>query len=157
MDYLLSQGTGYIGWPNLTGITGAATTHSSAAGAFAIKGRAFEHAVDSGVATPTTGIYNGKTGQPITLTAGKIRAVVFCLNASDAVVLVAGDIVDNDGFLMPEIPSIPDSLCPFAVVVAKAGSTLSGTFTVGSSNWSTTGMTYTVRNCALGMLDRPFL
>jgi len=147
--------TAFLGKAALTGISGAATTNSSSAGVFALRGKAITHAADSGVATPTT---DAVTAAAITLTANQARIVVFCLTAADAVALVAGEVVSLDSagaFLdAPEFPQIPDTLCPMAYVIAKGGATLSGTFTVGSSNWNTTGMTYVVTD-VFGMPDRP--
>jgi hypothetical protein len=46
-------------------------------------------------------------------------------------------------------------MCPIGYIVLKAGSTLSGTFTFGSSNLSgVTGMTYTFVD-VIGLPDRP--
>jgi hypothetical protein len=84
--------------------------------------------------------------------------VVFCLDSADAVKIVAGEVVALDAggaFLdAPEFPNVPDTLCPMGYVIVKGGATLSGTFTVGSSNWNTTGMTYVVTD-VFGMPDRP--
>jgi hypothetical protein len=131
----------------LTGISGAVTTHSTGATAvqYAIGGKAYSKAQISGGTTPTT---DAVTGSAITLTANKARAVVWAFDSGGNVKVVAGPIVDLDSaggyVLAPEFPSIPDSLTPFAYTLHKAGSTLSGTFTFGTSNWNTTGMTHTV-------------
>ena len=132
----------------LTGITGAATTHSSAATPYAIRGRAYTHAADSGVATPTT---DGVTGAAITLTANQGRAVLWCLNAADANVCVAGPVcaLDSSGNFIdpPTLPAgFPDTLCPVAITVHKAGSTTVGTWTFGVSNWNATGLSHAVIN-----------
>ena len=157
MDVLTQRGaTAALGNFTLTGITGAATTHSSAAMAYSIRGICYSHATDSGVATPTVDFV---TNAAITLTANKARVVVFGLDSGDAPRIVAGPIVDLDSagnFLQtPQFPDIPDTLCPCAYVVMKGGSTLSGTFTVGSSNWNTAGMTFSVKNVAPYLPDRP--
>lgn len=131
----------------LTGISGAATTHSTGATAvqYAIGGKAYTKAQISGGTTPTTDFV---TGSQITLTANKGRCVVWCFDSSGNVRVVAGPVVDLDSAgeftLAPEFPAIPDTLTPFAYTLHRAGSTLSGTFTFGSSNWNTTGMTHTV-------------
>jgi hypothetical protein len=147
--------TAFIGKAGLTGISGAATTHSSSAGVFSLRGKAITHAADSGVATPTT---DTNTGAAITLSANQARVVVFGLTAADAVGIVAGEVVSLDAagsFLdAPEFPSVPDTLCPFGYVIAKGGATLAATFTVGTSNWNTTGMTYVVTD-TFGLPDRP--
>ena len=156
MELKVSSGlTAFIGKAGLTGISGAATTHSSSAGVFAIRGKAITHAADSGVATPTT---DAVTGAAITVTTSQARAVLFCLDSSDAVKIVAGPVVSMDAagnyLAQPTFPDLPDTLCPFGYVIVKGGATLSGTFTVGSSNWNTTGMTYAVVDL-FGLPDRP--
>jgi len=131
----------------LTGLSGAATTFSTGATAvqYAVGGKAFTKATVTGGATPTT---DAVTGTAITLTANQGRAVVWCLDSAGAVKAVAGPVVNLDSagnfLLAPEFPAIPDTLTPFAYTLHKAGSTLSGTWTFGTSNWNTTGMTHTV-------------
>lgn len=139
----------------LTGISGAATTHSYSAGVVAIRGKVYTLAANSSVATPTT---DAATGAAITVTANKARVVVFCVDGNNGDYLYAGPTVDMDssGTLLDacEFPAIPNDRCPIAYFLVKGGATLSGTFTVGSSNWNTTGMTYTVVNVAQ-LPDRP--
>ena len=142
--------TAYYGKAGLTGISGAATTYSTGATtrSFAIAGKAYEKAQVSGGTTPTT---EAKTGAAITLTsANTARLITWSFDSSGNPKLHAGDIVsmDSSGNLLKAAP-LPtdidlDTYCPFAYVLLKAGSTFSGTFTVGSRNWNTTGMTYTV-------------
>ena len=140
----------------LTGITGAATTHSSAAMPYAIRGKAFTHAADAGVATPTV---DAVTGAPITLTANQARLVLWCLDAADANRCIAGPVVplDSSGNFIgdaPAFPNVPDTLCPVAYTIHRAGSTTVGTWTFGVSNWNATGLTHTVVNIAT-LPDRP--
>lgn len=132
----------------LTGISGAATTHStgSAGVDYCIGGKAYTKAQITGGTTPTT---DAVTGEAITLTANQGRAVVWALDAAGAVKLVAGGIeaLDDSGnfVVTPELPLVDlDALCPIAYHIVKGGSALVGTFTVGTSNWNTTGMTHTV-------------
>lgn len=148
MESIVGSGqTQTLGNFTLTGIAGAVTTHSSAATAYAIRGRAFTHAVDAGVATPNVDFV---TGLPITLTANQGRAVVWCLDAADANRSIAGPIVALDAagnFTdAPALPAIPDTLCPVAITLHRAGSTTVGTWTYGVSNWNATGLTHTVIN-----------
>jgi hypothetical protein len=138
-----------LGNAALTGISAGATTNSSSATPYTIKGKAYTHAADSGVATPTT---DAVTGAAITLTDLQARLVVWCLDANDAIKLVASPAVKRlaDGTYpegAPMMPSVPGDLCPYAVIL-HAASGLSGTFTVGSSNWNTGGMTHTVTSLA---------
>lgn len=131
----------------LTGISGAATTYSTGATSlqYAVGGKAATKAQASGAATPTTDFV---TGLAITLTDLQARVVVWCVDVAGTVRLVAGAAVALDSagnfVRMPEMPAvIPDTLTPIAYVVHKA-SGLAGTFTVGTSNWNTAGMTHTV-------------
>lgn len=141
----------------LTGITGGATTFSTGSGGvtFAIRGKAYTKAQVSGGTTPTT---DASDGGPITLVKNQARAVVWCLDASGNVKVAAGPAVPLDAsgayFAPPQFPSIPVDLCPFAYTIHKAGSTLSGTFTFGVSNWGTTGMSHTVVDVCV-LPDRP--
>lgn len=148
MESIVGSGqTQALGNFTLTGLTGAVTTHSSAAMAYAIRGRCFTHAVDSGVATPTVDFV---TGLPITLVAGQGRAVVWCLDSADANRSIAGPVVALDAagnFTdAPVLPAIPDTLCPVAITLHRAGSTAVGTWTYGTSNWNAAGLTHTAIN-----------
>lgn len=140
----------------LTGISGAATTYSTGATTlqYSIAGKAYSKAQVSGGASPTT---DANDGSAITLTAGKARAVVWGFDASGNVKAVAGPIVDWDGTAFkqaPLFPAIPDSICPFAYTIHKAGSTTVGTWTFGSSNWNATGLSHAVVD-VLEMPSRP--
>jgi hypothetical protein len=150
---------------NVAGLTasGAATTFSTANVLhFNILGDGFTKAAVSGGTTPTTDV----NGNAITLTAGFARAVVWAVNSSGTVVNFAGPIVPWDGGtaapnygfgnLIPAIPSVGNSYAPFAVTVVKAGSTTSGTWTFGSSNWNATGITVAHHNIMFNP-PRPFL
>lgn len=144
-----------LGNAALTGISGAASTNSSTAVGYAIKGKAYSHATDSGVATPAT---DAATGLAMTLTDLQARLVVWALDANDAIKLYAGPVVNlnSDGTYKegaPMLPGVPADVCPYAITLHKA-SGLSGTFTIGSSNWNVAGMTHTVTSlCTLP--DRP--
>lgn len=79
---------------------------------------------------------------------GKGACVVWCLNASDAVVCFQGPVVELDGltanFLFnPEFPSIPDAVTPFAYQILKQVSdgATADTATFGTTNWNATGFT----------------
>lgn len=144
----------------LTGISGAATTFSTGATAlmFAIGGKAVTKAQVSGGATPTT---DAVTAAAITLVANQGRAVVWCFDSAGAIKAVAGPVVALDSSAAfidgqpPLFPAyIPDTLCPIAYTLHKAGSTTSGTWTFGSSNWNATGLTHTVVD-VLVLPDRP--
>ncbi len=133
------------GVSGLTGISGGATTYSTGSSGFnyAINGKAYAKTQVSGGTTPTL---DGNTGAAITLLANQGNVVLWGINASGTVSVYAGasQALDSAGNfrVAPDFPSLPDSVAPFAYTVHKAGSTLSGTFTFGASNWNTTGMTH---------------
>lgn len=142
----------------LTGISGAATTHSTGSTTlqYSIGGKAYSKAQISGGTTP---VVDAVDGSAITLTANKGRAVVWCLDSSGNVKLVAGPVQDLDSagnfMVTPQFGPVPlNTLCPFAYTIHKGGSTLSGTFTIGSSNWNTTGHTVAVVDI-MNLPDRP--
>ena len=129
-------------------LSGAATTYTITNTSFSINGDAGFKATSSGAATPTT---DGNTGAAITLTANKARAVVWGVNASGTVSVYAGPIVDwtdtTANSTVCPLPAIPSTVAPFAAHTVQAGSTTSGTWTFGSSNWNATGIaSITVRN-----------
>lgn len=135
----------------LTGLSGAATTYSSSAFGYCIDGVAYANGANSGATTPTTN--GGVAGTSITLTANKARAVVWAVNAAGTEFVFAGPIVDwtdtTAGSTACPLPAIPAGYAAFAAHTIQGGSTLSGTWTFGSSNWNATGLTVgTVRNLA---------
>lgn len=142
--------TGATAGAALTGLSGAATTYSTSAFAFTASGVWAVKAAVAGGASPTT---DAATGLPITLTAGKARAVVWVVDAAGTVKALAGPIVTNDGAGTPcHLPGIPAGHTAFAAHVLQAGSTLSGTWTFGVSNWNATGLTVgAVRNLFSGL------
>ena len=155
MDELTQRGmTACFGYANFTALTGAATTVTTGNTIdFSISGKFYTKA-NGALTTPTT---DGNDGTAMTLTANKARAIVWGLDSGGNPKAYAGAIVDWDGTafqVTPPFPSIPDSVCPIGYSILKAGSTLVGTFTVGSSNWNTTGMTNTIVSCAT-LPERP--
>lgn len=135
-----------------TTISTTGTTH------FAIRGKAYSTAAKTNAATPTT---DSVTSAAFTgFTANNGTVVVICFDSSGAVKACQGSITALDAggsfVVAPQFPTIPDDLCPIGYIVLKGGSTLSGTFTFGSSNLSgVTGMTYTFVSLALGIPGRP--
>jgi hypothetical protein len=133
----------------LTGISGAATTFStgSAAILYSLDGKAYSKAQVSGGTTPST---DGNTGLPINLTANFGTVVVWALDKDGNVKVYQGDeeALSASGSFnrAPEFPALPDTVAPFAYSVHKAGSTTSGTWTFGSSNWNATGVTHAVQD-----------
>jgi len=141
----------------LTGISGGATTFSTGAAAqsYSIGGKAYSKAQVSGGTTPTT---DAVSGSAITLIANQGLVALWCLDASGNVKVAAGGVqsLDNAGnFLIPPaFPALPDTLVPFAYHVVKGGSTTSGTWTFGSSNWNSTGLSHSVVDI-MTLPDRP--
>lgn len=132
----------------LTGLSGGATTYSSSAFGYALNGDAYAKGAVAGGTTPTT---DGNTGAAITLTANKARAIVWAVNAAGTVLVYAGSIVDwvdtSANSTACPLPNLPGNVAPFAAHTVQAGSTTSGTWTFGSSNWNATGIAaITVRN-----------
>lgn len=139
----------------LTG-TGAETVYDTTAVInFCIKNKAYQKAAVTDGTTPTT----DQDSAAITLTANYARVVVWCLNSSGTVSVKAGDMVAWDGVAFQKAPPFPaidtDTYAPFAYSLLKGGSTLSGTWTFGSSNWNATGMTATHTNVIGGLPPRP--
>jgi hypothetical protein len=140
---------------------GAVTTYSTTATIqYAIGGKAKTKTAVTNGATPTTGAVSAAA---ITLTAGFARMVVWCLDSTGTVKVVEGPITSWDGTSFgligqyapaPLFPDIPDTLVPFAYMLLKGGSTLVGTWTLGSSNYNAAGLTHTEVNI-LVMPSRP--
>lgn len=133
-----------------TSAFGANTTYATTVTInFMIKGimnTAAKGAVTGGT-TPTT---DGNTGAAITLTANYGTVVVWGMNLAGTVSVYKGstEALDATGafIIAPQFPIVPDSICPFAYQVIKAGATTSGTWTFGSSNWNATGLSHSAKD-----------
>lgn len=155
MAYNLEQGSsltavfalGATAGAALTGLSGAATTFSTSAFNYAIAGQAYTNAAVAGGASPTT---DAASGAAVTLRAGQARAIVWVVDAAGAEKIVAGPVVAYAGtgdIQACPLPVIPAGHAPFAAHTLLGGSTLSGTWTFGSSNWNATGLVVgTIRN-----------
>lgn len=134
-----------------TSAFGANTTHATTNTInYAIDGKFYTKTAITGGTTPTT---DAATGAAITLTANYGTVVVWALDSSGNVKVYKGETVPLDAagnFLdAPEFPgTIPQTVTPFAYHIIKAGSTTSGTWTFGSSNWNATGLTHAARDVA---------
>lgn len=139
----------------LTGTGGETVYDTTVIIEYAIKGKAYRKAAVTDGVTPTT---DGNTGTAMTLVANYGTVVVWALNSAGTVSCYKGttEALDAAGAFInvPQFPSIPDTVCPFAYSILKGGSTLSGTWTFGSSNWNATGMTATHTNL-FTLPDRP--
>lgn len=149
LNFVLGQGA--TAGAALTGLSGAATTFSTSVINYAINGVAYTNAANAGAATPTT---DGNAGTAMTLTASKAAAFVWGVDSSGAEKVYKGPTVDFDGStgIACPFPYVPATVAVFACHIIKGASTVSGTWTFGSSNWNATGITVgTITNCA-GML-----
>lgn len=146
----------------LTGLSGAATTFTTAAALlYALTGKAYTKTTVSGGATPTT---DAVTGNPITVAPGKGTVVLWCVDATGAVKAVQGsseNIDQNSNFInaAPSFPNLPDSLVAFAYSIHKgapatAATPLAATWTFGVSNWNTAGMTHSSQDL-IALPNRP--
>jgi hypothetical protein len=135
----------------VTGVTATGATTftatpvgTAAAIGFCIKGKAYTKATISGGATPTTDAITGAAFLP--LAASRACNFVLGLDSGGNIKAAQGTIVtlDPSGNLQAdsEFPFLPDTMCPFAYITCKNGSTGSA-WTFGSSNWNATGMTAT--------------
>jgi hypothetical protein len=113
---------------------------------YCIHGKAYTKTAITNGATPTADAATGNAFTGITANQGTV--VVVGLDASGAIKACQGAVqaldVDGNFVLAPQMPTLPDTMCPIGYIVLKGGSTLVGTWTFGSSNLSSvTGMTYT--------------
>jgi hypothetical protein len=144
--------TGVFSNPALTGLSGGATTYSLTAFPFALDGILFTRAVVSGGTTPTT---NSTSNAALSATAPasgfRGALVVWTVDSGSTVrVRSRGFVTSLSGDpVVLEFPEIPATEVPFAYHTIKAGTTVSGTWTFGSSNWNAAGITIgTVANTA---------
>ena len=143
-----------------TTAAGTTTTYSTTGTTvYAIKGKAYSTAAKSNVATPTVDITDGLAFTGLTANQGSL--FVFCFDTGGTLRVAQGSVealdVSGNFINAPTVPGIPDTVCPFGYLVAKAGSTTVGTWTFGSSNLSgVTGLTYTFGDL-ITLPDRPFV
>jgi hypothetical protein len=130
------------------GTTTTVNTPGSPAGVtvYAIRSKLYSRAAGSNLATPTLDSTTGVAFAPISANQGAVvvlgfdaagtnlRACQGPIQALDA----AGSFI-----VAPQFPIIPDTICPVAYIVLKAGATAVGTFVFGTNNLSgVTGMVY---------------
>lgn len=142
----------------LTGLSGAVSTYSTSAINFVIAGVPYTKAAASLAASPTV---DTASGAAITMTASEARAIIWAVNASGTVAVFAGPVVTYTGtgdVQALQKPVLPAGYAAIAEHTLMAESTLSGTWTFGSSLWNATGMTVgTVRNLAGVVSPAPLL
>jgi hypothetical protein len=142
MSLQLEQAAGgnlVLGNAALTGLSGAASTYSTNAFDYAIDGKAYSKSAVSGGDTPEA---DAVSGAALTLVANQAAVHVFVVNAAGTVGVLRGKVVAYSAGAKEvcPLPSIPDGWVAFAYAVVKAGATVSGTWTFGSSNWNATGI-----------------
>jgi hypothetical protein len=113
--------------------SGAASTNisTSAATTFAIKGLAYNAAIQAAAAAPTTD-FNSKT--PPAILGAQAAVVVIGFNASGALQFLQGPVQSYTNqvalsALLP-LPAIPDGFCPIAYQVVKNKNT------TGTAGWT---------------------
>lgn len=126
---------------------------------YCIRGRAYTKSAITNGATPTTDAAKGSAFRPIVANQGTI--IIWGLDKDGNQKACQGSIeaLDASGNFLraPELPVLPNTMCPMGAIVLKGGATLASAWTFGSSNLSgVTGMTYLFVDL-LGMPDRPFI
>ena len=117
---------------------------------YAIKGKGYKKAAVSNTATPTTDASTGSAFNAIATNYAGVFAI--CLDSAGALKVVQGSIVPyNDAGeftgAAPQLPNVPDTLCPIGYELVKVISTGSS-WTFGSSNQaSQTGITKVLVDC----------
>lgn len=153
MDPLAMRGiTQQLFNATVLGVAGT-TLNLSVATLYSIRGKLYNKAISNTEATPTTDASTGLGFLPVPKNKGSVFVV--CLNAAGTLGIVQGDLQDLDAsgnfIVAPEFPAnIPDTLCPIAYIVIKAGSTYVATTTgwlMGTHNTTgVTGITYGIVN-----------
>lgn len=140
-------------------IAAGTTTTLSTTGTtlYCIKGKAYSKAALTNQATPTTDAAKGTAFTGITAGYGTVVLVGFDKDGNLKACQGSVEALDSSGAFLraPQLPIPPSTMCPIGYIVLKGGSTLSGTWTFGSSNLSSvTGMTYAFQDL-MTMPDRP--
>ena len=137
------------------GTTSTVTTTATVT--YANRGKLYSKAALTNQATPTTDAVTGLAFPALNPNQGV--EVILGFDVSGNLKAMQGSIAPLDGqgnFIGARIvPTVPDGVVPFGYIILKAGTTLSGTFTFGTSNLSgVTGMTYSFQDIAT-LPDRP--
>jgi hypothetical protein len=124
---------------------------------YSVRGKAATKAAITNGATPVLDAATGLAFPPIVANQGTV--VVIGLDASGAIKASQGSIqaldVSGNFIIAPQLPTVPDTMCPIGYIVLKGGSTLVSTWTFGTNNLSAvTGMTYTFVDL-ITLPDRP--
>jgi hypothetical protein len=144
--------TQQLGNATVLGVAGT-TLNLSVATTVSIGGKLVSKAISGTEATPTLDGATGLAFLPVPKNKGSV--FVIGLNAAGTLAIVQGRVQDLDvagNFVTaPEFPaSIPDTMCPIAYLVLKAGATYVATaagWQMGAHNTTgVTGITYTFVN-----------
>lgn len=140
------------------GLTAGTTTTytTTVATDFVIKGVfGTQFATKTNQATPTTDYVTGSAFTALAVSQGSVY--VFCTTSGGTVKVCGGSIeaLDSaDAFkVYPQLPVLPDDVCPIGYFVIKNGATGSA-WTFGSSAWTSTAAVDTTANIAI-IPDRP--
>ena len=135
-----------------TAAAGTTTTFSTTGSTlYCIKGKAFTTSAAANAATPTTDAATAATFVAVPVSYGCVFVLCYdgtSTTAATAIKVVQGaqQALDASGNFVnaPQFPAIPDTLCPFAYLVTKVGST-GAAWTFGASNLAgpPTGVTHT--------------
>jgi hypothetical protein len=134
---------------------GTTTTYTVAnATTYAIKGQLYSMAPATSAATPLVDANTGMAFKPLTTNQACVFA--FLVSAAGGVSVAQGPIVSNldltGGAAACQFPGYSDDRTPFAYLLAQAGPTAVGNWTLGVSNLSSvTGMTFAFRD----VMDAP--
>ncbi len=129
-------------------VAGTTTTTSITANplAYVIQDKHFTRATVTNGATPTIDGNTGVAFLPVAANQGSV--FVFGYNAAGVLSVYQGQVASLDVagafILSPQMPVIPDAVCPYAYLIIRAGATAIGNWTLGVNNMSAvTGITYT--------------
>lgn len=138
------------------------TFNTTGATQYCIRSKMFSTAAAANAATPTLDSNTGKAFKPVNPNKGSVFVFAYDgqATAAAAIKVFQGTIEDLDaagGFTRaPEMPSLPDTVCPIAYMLVQVGSAGSA-WTFGASNQSgATGVNYTRQDISL-VPDRPQL
>lgn len=159
MDHLQNAGLTLVTVnPLLTGLSGAATTHSYSAFTIALRGVLANIAANSGVATPTLDVNTGVASLPLAASQGCLYVWMVKADATDGIAQSTIKNLDANGNFIwdsPVFPAIPADYVPYAYIVVK-NSAAGSAWAIGVQNWNATGISIVTKNIAV-LPDRVFL
>ncbi len=141
------------------GLTAGTTTTYTTANAvvYSNRGKMYSANAATNAATPTTDADTGAAFVPLSANQGALFLFGYDTGGNIKVTQSGVQALDVSGnfIVAPQLPAVVEGVTPFGYLVAKAGATLSGTWTFGTNNLSgVTGMTYSFQDLAT-LPDRP--